>query len=101
MVRLCVLVPTAVPALVAPPWEMVQEPPVFPIIVVSTMLRSPPKLLLVKNRPPPNALAPAALLTILSAHRLTSTEKGEEEQGSEPRRKPHVPSDARTTSSPR
>ena len=51
---LFVFVPTAVPAFVTLPVEtLVQEPPVLPVIVVSLMVRIPPKSLLVKKRPPP------------------------------------------------
>ena len=56
MVMLFALVPTAVPAFVTlPEAATVQDPPVFPVIVVSAMERVPPKSLLVKKRPPPNA----------------------------------------------
>lgn len=71
---LLALVPTAVPASVTlPDFTEVQWPPVLPVMTVSAMVSVPPKLLLVKNTPPPNALAPAALFTTLSPHNTMFT----------------------------
>src|SRR5579862_6765143 len=65
IVVLLLFVPTAVPTFwTLPIWTLVQCPPVFPVIVVSAIVSVPPaaviQLLLVKNKPPPNAFTPAA-----------------------------------------
>jgi hypothetical protein len=74
-VMLWAFTPTAVPTLVTLPLATpVQCPPVFPVIVVSSMVRSPARLSLVKKRPPPKAPLPAMLFRIASPHRVTLTE---------------------------
>jgi hypothetical protein len=74
-VMLLALTPMAVPTFVTLPVDtFVQWPPVFPVIVVSAIVRVPIMLSLVKKRPPPNALSPAALPVIASPQSATLTE---------------------------
>src|SRR3954465_84513 len=74
-VMLLALTPTAVPTLVTlPPETLVQCPPVLPVMVVSTIVRTPFMSSLVKNRPPPKAFLPAALLRTASPQRVMLNE---------------------------
>jgi hypothetical protein len=70
-VPLFALIPKAEPRLVTLPCcNMVQDPPVLPVIVVSWIVIVPDQSLLVMNTPPPNAPVPAALPVIVSPHRM-------------------------------